>query len=101
MKSAPFVSPNFMERIAEPQSRFHSDYLAYRRGEITRARLITRLPHVAMLGDSVCMDIYISALWSTLWRAHTRRGKNWFVHFDAPAGVASVSAGLEAITPFV
>jgi hypothetical protein len=54
MKSAPFVSPNFMERVAEPDSRFHRDYLAYRSGEITRAELISRLPHVAMLGDSVC-----------------------------------------------
>jgi lysophospholipase L1-like esterase len=101
MKSAPFVSPNFLERIAEPDSRFHSDYLSYRRGEMTRAELIARLPHVAMLGDSVCMDIYISSPWSTFWRAHTRRGKNWFVHFDADAGISSVSKGLEAITPFV
>jgi lysophospholipase L1-like esterase len=101
VKSASFVSPNFLERIAQPESGFHSDYLAYRRGEMTRAELIGRLPHVAMLGDSVCMNIYISSPWSTLWRAHTRRGKNWFVHFDADAGVCSVSKGLEAITPLV
>jgi lysophospholipase L1-like esterase len=101
MKSAQSVSPNFLERIAEPESRFHSDYLAYRRGEITRAELIARLPHVAMLGDSVCMDIYISSPLSTFWRARTRRGKNWFSHFDADAGVSSVSKGLESITPFV
>ena len=71
MKSAPFVSPNFLERVAEPESPLHPDYLAYRRGEITRAELINRLPHVAMLGDSVCTGIYISSPWSTLWRAHT------------------------------
>src|SRR5207247_5676737 len=101
MRSALFVSPNFLERVAEPESPFHPDYLAYRRGEITRTKLISRLPHVAMLGDSACMGIYISWPWSTLWRAHTSRGKNWFLHLDAAPNICSVSKGLEAITPFV
>src|ERR1700746_1121970 len=101
MKSAPFISPNFLERVAKSESPFHPDYLAYRRGEITRAKLITRLPHVAMLGDSVCMGIYISSPWSTLWRAHTSGGKNWFLHLDATPSICSVSKGLETITPFV
>jgi lysophospholipase L1-like esterase len=101
MKSAPFVSPNFLERVAEPESPFHPDYLAYRRSEITRAELIRRLPHVAMLGDSVCMGIYISSQWSTLLRAQTSRGKNWFLHVDAAPSICSISKSLEAITPFV
>ena len=101
MKSAPFVSPNFLERVAEPESSFHLDYLAYRRGEITRAELIARFPHVAMLGDSVCVGIYISWPWSTLWRARTSRGKNWFLHLDAAPSICSISKGLETITPFV
>jgi lysophospholipase L1-like esterase len=101
MKSAPFVSPNFLERIAEPESPFHRDYLAYRKGEITRAELIARLPHVAMLGDSACMGIYISSPWSTLWRARTSRGKNWFLHRDAAPSICSISKSLETITPFV
>ena len=101
MRFVPFVSPNFLERIAEPASPFHSDYVAYRRGEITRAELIARLPHVAMLGDSVCMGIYISSPWSTFWRAHTRRGKNWFLHVNPAPEICSVSKGLETITPFV
>ena len=101
MKSAPFVSPNFLERVAEPESPFHPDYLAYRRGEITRAELINRLPHVAMLGDSVCTSVYISSPWSTLWRARTSRGKNWFLHLDAAPSICSISKGLETITPFV
>ena len=82
MKFVPFVSPNFLERIAEPASLFHSDYLAYRRGKISRAELVTRLPHIAMVGDSVCMNIYISSSWSTLWRARTSLRKNWFLHLD-------------------
>ena len=101
MKSAPFISPNFLERVAEPQSPFHHDYLAYRKGEMTRAELIARLPHVAMLGDSVCMGTYISSPWSTLWRARTSRGKNWFLHLDAAPSICSISKSLETITPFV
>jgi len=101
MKSAPFVSPNFLERVAEPQSPSHPDYLAYRRGDITRAELIRRLPYVAMLGDSVCMGIYISSPWGTLWRAHTSRGKNWFLHLEADPSICSISKSLETITPFV
>src|SRR5262245_38658724 len=101
MKSALFVSANFLERVAEPESPFHPDYLAYRRGVITRAELISRLPHVAMLGDSVCMGIYISSPWSTLWRARRSRGKNWFLHRDAAPSICSISKGLATITPFV
>jgi lysophospholipase L1-like esterase len=59
------------------------------------------LPHIAMLGDSVCMGIYISSPWSTLWRAHTSRGKNWFLQFDAASSICSISKSLETITPFV
>jgi lysophospholipase L1-like esterase len=101
MKSTRFVSPNFLERVAEPGSPFHCDYLAYQRGEITREELISRLPHVAMLGDSVCTSVYISSPWSTLWRARTSRGKNWFLHLDAAPSISSISKGLERITPFV
>ena len=101
MKAAPFVSRNFLERIAEPESPFHSDYLAYRKGEITREQLIARLPHIAMLGDSVSMNIYISSPWSTFWRAHTSRCSNWFINPDTAPDVSSISKRLEAITPFV
>jgi lysophospholipase L1-like esterase len=101
MKSAPFVSPNFLERVAEPRSPFHSDYLAYQSGEITRAELISRLPHVAMLGDSACMGTYISSPWSTFWRAHTSQGNNWFLNLDASPSICSVSKSLQPITPFV
>jgi lysophospholipase L1-like esterase len=100
MKSGPVFSANFLERIAKPGSPFHSDYLAFRSGEITRAELIERLPHIALLGDSVCMGTYISSPWSTFWRAHTRRGSNWFLSSTSPA-IRSVCARLADITPFV
>jgi lysophospholipase L1-like esterase len=100
VKSAPVISANFLERIAKPTSRFHSDYLAYRNGEITDAELIARLPHIAMLGDSVCTNVYISSVLSTFWRARTCRGGNWFLDSDPPR-IRSVSRKLEALTPFV
>jgi lysophospholipase L1-like esterase len=96
------VSANFLERIAEPASRLHSDYLAYRKGDIPQAELIARLPHVAMVGDSVCTGIYVSSAWSTFWRARTCCGSNWFLDINpAPLGVQSVSKRLEQLTPFV
>ena len=102
MKSAPVASLNFSERIADPASQFHPDYLAYRNREITKRELIARLPHVALLGDSVCMDIHISSPWSTFWRARTCRGSNWFLDTgSSPSRIRSVSTRLEEITPFV
>src|SRR5438552_1893829 len=102
MRSVPIVSASFLERIAEPTSQLHSDYLAYRNGGITKDELAARLPHVAMLGDSVCMDIYISSPWSTFWRAHTRCGGNWFLdNGSVPSRIHSVSKRLEEVTPLV
>src|SRR5205807_5085696 len=102
MKSSPFVTANFLEHIAEPASRFHSNYLAYRKGEITRTELVARLPHVAMLGDSACMGTYISSPWSTFWRAHTPRGSNWFLdNGSSQPGIRGISKRLEEITPLV
>src|SRR5262249_30858380 len=96
------VSANFLERLAEPASRFHSDYLAYRQGEIPQSELTRRLPHVAMVGDSACMGVHISSIWGTLWRAHTCRGNNWFLDINpAPSGIRSISKRLEEFTPFV
>jgi lysophospholipase L1-like esterase len=102
MKSAPVISSKFLERIADPASQFHPDYLSYRNGEITKDELVARLPHVTMLGDSVCMDVCISSPWSTFWQARTCRGRNWFVDTGSPClGIRSVSKRLEEITPFV
>jgi lysophospholipase L1-like esterase len=102
MKFTPIISANFLEHIAERASPFHRDYLAYRDRRISWDELVARLPHVAMLGDSVCMDIYISSPWSTFWRAHTCRGRNWFLDTGSPLpGTNSVSKRLQEITPFV
>src|SRR5207249_2108465 len=57
--------------------------------------------HVAMIGDSVCLHIYISSPWSTFWRAHTCRGGNWFLDLDPAPVVRSVSKRLDEFTPLV
>src|SRR5437667_12172043 len=102
MKSAPVISSNFLEQIADSSSRFYSDYLAYRNRKISWNELIQRLPHVAMIGDSVCTGIYISSIWSTFWRARTCRGNSWFLDTNpAPPGIRSVSKKLEEFIPFV
>ena len=102
MKPRPTVSSSFEDRVADPASRFYSDYCAYRNRKITRAELISRLPHIAMLGDSACMGIYISSPWSTFWRVHAYREGNWFLDTaSANARIQSVSKKLEEITPFV
>src|SRR5947199_9126639 len=85
-----------------PYTTLFRSYLAYRNREITKRELIARLPHVALLGDSVCMDIYISSPWSTFWRVRTCRGSNWFLDTgSSPSRIRSVSTRLEEITPFV
>ncbi len=96
------ISANVLERIAEPASRFYPDYLAYRNREITWAELVARLPHVAMIGDSVCTDVYLSSVLSTFWRARTCSANNWFLDTDfSPASIRSVSKRLEKLSPFV
>jgi lysophospholipase L1-like esterase len=96
------ISANVLERIAEPTSRFRPDYLAYRNREITWAELSARLPHIAMIGDSVCTSVYISSVWSTFWRARTCCGNNWFLDIDRQhSSIRSVSKRLDEFTPFV
>jgi lysophospholipase L1-like esterase len=101
-KAAPVISANVLERIAEPASRFYPDYLAYRNREITWAELVARLPHVAIIGDSVCTGVYVSSVLSTFWRARTCCGNNWFLDSNfSPASIRSVSRRLEKVSPFV
>lgn len=101
MKSTKIVTQNFLERISRPESRFHSDYLAYRGGEITRAELIDRLPYVAMIGDSVSTGIHVSKPWKTFRQARRYRGRDWFLNVDPNSEIQSVSRRLEKLTPLV
>lgn len=101
MKSRSVVTKNFLKQIRDPNSRHHCDYLAYRRGEITGRELVSRLPHVAMIGDSVCTGIYVTTRLGTFWRARDRHNRNWFLDRTATSEIHSVSERLKAITPFV
>jgi lysophospholipase L1-like esterase len=101
-KPIPVLGANILERIAEPGSRFYRHYLAYRNREISWAKLIERLPHVAMIGDSVCTGVYVSSALSTFWRARSCCGKNWFLDTNSSSGsILSISKRLEKLTPFV
>jgi hypothetical protein len=96
------ISEKVLRRLAEPSSPLHSDYLAYRNQEIGLDELVARLPHVALIGDSVCTGVYMSSIWSTFWRARTCRGNNWFLDTNpAPSAIRSVSKRLEERSPFV
>src|SRR5882724_5985459 len=96
------ISEKVLRRLAEPSSPLHSDYLAYRNREIGWDELAARLPHVALIGDSVCTGVYMSSIWSTFSRARTCRGNNWFLDTNpAPSGIQSVSMRLEELSPFV
>ena len=85
MKSATAISANYLERVVDPTSRFHADYLEYKNRQISLAQLVERLPHIAMIGDSLSKDVYISSALSTFWRARTRHGNNWFLNIVEPA----------------
>jgi lysophospholipase L1-like esterase len=102
MRSATAVTSEYLKRAAHPKSRFHADYLAYKRQEITRTQFVARLPHIALLGDSLCRSVYVSSRLSTLWRARRHYGNDWFLNTDpSPSSVYSVFERLEKFTPLV
>jgi lysophospholipase L1-like esterase len=102
MRSATAVSPDYLQRVAEPTSRFHPDYIKYKNKEISRAELVNRLPHVVMIGDSLSKDAHISSIPSTFWRARTRRGRDWFLDTDpSPDSIYSLFERLQKVTPVV
>lgn len=101
-KSATVTSPNYLQRLSQPSSKFYPDYLEYKRGRISRAELVDRLPHVVMLGDSLSKNMYISSVPSLFWRARTERRRNWFLDTDpSPGSVYSVYERLNEVTPLV
>ena len=96
------MTPNYLARVSEPSSALNRDYREYRQGKINRAELVNRLPHVAMLGDSLTQNFYFSSLASSFWRARTEWRKNWFLDTDPdPESVFSVYERLERFTPLV
>jgi|GEM_PF-647644 len=96
------TSPDYVARISQPSSRFHADYLEYQRGVLREDELVQRLPHVAMIGDSLTKNAYVSSIPSSLWRIRTAHQQNWFLDAEKPPeGISSVYARLEELTPLV
>lgn len=101
-KSATATSPDYFERVSEPSSKFYPDYLEYKQGRISRAELVRRLPHIAVLGESTSQNFYSSSPLSMFWRARTERRKNWFLDTDStPQSIYSLYERLDKFTPLV
>jgi lysophospholipase L1-like esterase len=96
------TSPDYLQRVSDPSSRFYRDYLDYKEGRISRPELARRLPHIAMVGDSLSKHFYISSPASMLWRARTERQRDWFLDTDpSPGSVDSLYERLNEVTPLV
>jgi hypothetical protein len=88
--------------MADPEGPFHQHYLAYKRGQITRLELVQRLPHVAMIGDSLSRNVYVSSALATAWRAHRSRANGWFVNTEPDrTKIYSLFQRLDELTPLV
>ena len=96
------ATKNYLARVSEPSSPLYPDYVEYQQGKIDRLELEKRLPHVAMLGDSLTQNFHFSSMASSFWRARTQWRKNWFLDTDPnPEGIFSVYERLEYLTPLV
>src|SRR2546423_1040126 len=96
------TTANYLARISNPSSPLYPSYLEYKRGNIDRHELEDRLPHVAMLGDSLTQNFHSSSMPSSFWRARTQWRKNWFLDSDPnPDSIFSVYERLEHFTPLV
>jgi lysophospholipase L1-like esterase len=74
--------------ISNPGYPHHADYLEYQQGRLTKAQLTDRLPHVAMIGDSLSRDFYVSSIVSMIWRSKMHHRCNWFLDTDPSANSA-------------
>ncbi len=102
MKSAAAISAKYLLRVADPTCRFCADYLEYKKGRISSAQLVARLPHIAMIGDSLSRNVCVSSALSTFWRARRYYGNDWFLNSESsPASVYSVFERLDKLTPLV
>ena len=90
MKSSTAISTDYLKRIADPKSPFHATYVAYEQRKISRREVIERLPHVAVIGDSLSKNAYVSSIPSMFWRVRTARRRDWFLDTD-PSPAASTA----------
>jgi lysophospholipase L1-like esterase len=91
-----------LSAMPNPVSPHHADYLEYRQGRLTKAQLMDRLPHIAMIGDSLSRDFYLSSLVSSVWRSKMNHRRDWFLDTDASTNsVYSLYERLAQETPLV
>jgi lysophospholipase L1-like esterase len=91
-----------LSAISNPASPHNPDYLEYQQGRLTEAQLMDRLPHIAMVGDSLSRDFFVSSLVSMVWRSKMNHRCDWFLDTDASANsVYSLYERLAQETPLV
>jgi len=101
-KRATVISPNYLRRLADPRSPFHAQYVAYAQGKLNKSDLISSLPHIASIGDSLTKNLYISPPISLMWRARTEQQRNWFLDTNpAPGSIYSLYERIDKLTPVV
>ncbi|MGC1404619.1 MAG: hypothetical protein WA974_17030, partial [Thermodesulfobacteriota bacterium] len=93
---------NTLSTVSDPASPHNGDYLEYQQGDLTKAQLLDRLPHIAMIGDSLSRNFYVSSLPSCVWRSKMNHGHDWFLDTDPSAdSIYSVYERLAQETPLV
>ncbi|MCK9378132.1 MAG: SGNH/GDSL hydrolase family protein [Syntrophobacterales bacterium] len=91
-----------LSAISNPAAPHHTDYLEYQQGRLTKAQLMDRLPHIAIVGDSLSRDFYVSSLPSCVWRSKMNHRCDWFLDTDPFAdSIYSVYERLAQETPLV
>jgi lysophospholipase L1-like esterase len=91
-----------LSAISNPASLHNTDYLEYQQGRLTEAQLMDRLPHIAMVGDSLSRDFFVSSFVSCVWRSKMNHARDWFLDSDPAANsVYSVYERLARETPLV
>jgi lysophospholipase L1-like esterase len=91
-----------LSAISNPASPHNTDYLEYQQGRLTEAQLMDRLPHIAMVGDSLSRDFFVSSLVSMVWRSKMNHRCDWFLDTDPSANsVYSLYERLAQETPLV
>jgi lysophospholipase L1-like esterase len=91
-----------LSAISNPASVHNTDYLEFRQGRLTEAQLTDRLPHMAMVGDSLSRDFFVSSFVSSVWRSKMNHRHDWFLDTDASThSVYSLYERLAQETPLV
>ena len=91
-----------LSAISHPAFPHHTDYEEYQQGRLTEAQLQDRLPHIALVGDSLSRDFYVSSIVSCVWRSKMDHGRDWFLDTDPSAdSVCSLYERLARETPLV